>query len=66
MAPYDRILITGGNGMLASAFRHLLTQRGLPFVAPPRAELDVTDAGSLARAFQEHRPTLVLNCAAHT
>jgi dTDP-4-dehydrorhamnose reductase len=66
MSIYDRILITGGNGMLAHAFRHLLAGRGLPFVAPPRAELDVTDAGSLGRAFAAHRPTLVLNCAAHT
>jgi dTDP-4-dehydrorhamnose reductase len=66
MSIYDRILVTGGHGMLAHAFRHLLMDRNLPFVAPPRAELDVTDAGSLARAFKEHRPTLVLNCAAHT
>lgn len=66
MAIYDSILITGGNGMLAHAFRHLLAQRNLPFVAPPRAELDITNPDSLARVFEQYRPTLVLNCAAHT
>lgn len=66
MALYDSILITGGGGMLAQAFKHLLAERGMAFAAPPRGELDVTDAGSLARAFEAYRPTLVLNCAAHT
>jgi dTDP-4-dehydrorhamnose reductase len=28
--------------------------------------LDITSDDSLARAFEQHRPTLVLNCAAHT
>src|SRR6478672_1024656 len=66
MAAYDRIIILGGNGMLAHAFRHVLTQRGLKFVAPPRAELDITNSESVRAAFEQHRPTLVLNCAAHT
>jgi dTDP-4-dehydrorhamnose reductase len=66
MAVYDSALITGGNGMLAHAFRHLLPQRDVSFVAPPRGELDVTNSGSVRAVFEKHRPTLVLNCAAHT
>lgn len=60
------ILILGGNGMLAHAFRHLLTQRNLPFIAPPRSELDITKPDSLRAAFNQYHPTVVLNCAAYT
>jgi len=63
---YKSILITGGKGMLAQALRQLLDARKLPYVAPSHAEADVTDREQLKQLFSLHKPTLLLNCAAHT
>ncbi|WP_214368589.1 dTDP-4-dehydrorhamnose reductase [Pseudonocardia sp. H11422] len=59
-----RWLITGANGMLGTALRAALA--GQEPVALGRAELDVTDAGSVERAITAHRPDVVLNAAAYT
>lgn len=66
MNPYDSVLITGGGGMLASALIRRLGARGRSAVALSRAALDVTSEPAVRAAFAEHKPTLVLNCAAHT
>ena len=58
-----RVLVTGGGGQLGREFALLL---GADAAAPARAELDVSDEASVARAFAEHRPELVLHCAAWT
>lgn len=63
---YDSILIPGGNGMLAHALLRSLNRRGKTAIALSRAALDITDERALTEAFRTHRPTLVLNCAAHT
>ena len=63
---YDRILITGGSGMLAHALDHTLRGRGQTPVLLGRAACDITDAAALQKVFAEVRPTLVFNCAAHT
>jgi len=66
MPPHlSRVLILGGGGMLAHAFKQLLPPAS-SISSPPRASLDINDPSSLARAFETARPTLVLNCAAHT
>ena len=59
----DRILITGGGGQLASDLEAQL-QGGAEILAPPRAELDVTDDAAVESVFATLRPTLVFNCAA--
>jgi dTDP-4-dehydrorhamnose reductase len=59
----DRILITGGGGQLASDLEAQL-QGGAEILAPPRTELDVTDAAAVESVFAALRPTLVFNCAA--
>jgi dTDP-4-dehydrorhamnose reductase len=66
MTPYDSILITGGNGMLAHAFQRNLAARRLKAVAVDRAACDITREQDLRSLFATHRPTLLLNCAAHT
>lgn len=66
MALFDSVLITGGGGMLARAFRDLLTQRGIPFSAPPREQLDLTKPSQVVVTMDGVKPTLVLNCAAYT
>jgi dTDP-4-dehydrorhamnose reductase len=58
-----RVLVTGGGGQLGREFALLL---GSDAAAPGRAELDVADPASVARAFDAHRPELVLHTAAWT
>lgn len=66
MALFDSVLITGGSGMLAHAFKDLARRRQLNAFAPSRSELDITDVAKLVAAFDKLNPTLVLNCAAYT
>ena len=66
MDTYSSILITGGGGMLAHALKRQLARRGLEPVLVSRADLDVGDPAAVDVAFERHRPTLVLNCAAYT
>jgi dTDP-4-dehydrorhamnose reductase len=61
---YDRILITGGNGMLARAFEKRLEPLNLNVTVADREMLDVTDEASCVYYFEQ--ATLVINCAAYT
>src|SRR3954447_24636491 len=63
---YDRTIITGGAGMLAQALARSLRSRNIEPTIADRATLDITNADAVAATFAQHRPTLVLNCAAHT
>ena len=63
---YDSILITGGGGMLGHALTDLLVQRGHEPVSMARSQLDIANNDALVRVFATHKPSLVLNCAAHT
>ena len=56
-----RALITGGGGQLASDLQALL---GDDAVSLSHAELDIDDPASVDRAFEEHAPDVVFNCAA--
>src|SRR5438477_9608799 len=66
MSACDSIFITGGGGMLAHALIRALKRRGHSVLAPSHAEFDITNDAALRDFFAHHRPTLVLNCAAHT
>src|SRR6478735_2324161 len=66
MALYDRIMITGGGGMLAYAFRQVLKRRGHGARSLERSACDIANPITLASAFNELKPTLVINCAAYT
>src|SRR4051794_29018146 len=64
---YDRVLITGGGGMLARALAAALRTRGHEPILVDHATLDVTQYQKVADAFGKYEfPTLVLNCAAFT
>jgi len=66
MSLYDRILLTGGGGMLAQALIAQLRARGHEPAAPNRAALDITSFADVMQTIEKVNPTLILNCAAHT
>jgi dTDP-4-dehydrorhamnose reductase len=66
MGIYDRVLITGGGGMLAKALIRALQERGHGPNALAREQLDITDPDAVKRAVDDYRPTLILNSAAYT
>ncbi|MFO0603437.1 MAG: family 1 glycosylhydrolase [Polyangiales bacterium] len=59
------ILVTGAGGALGAAVARACAERGLPVRAMARAELDVADAGAVARALEMLDPWLVVNAAGH-
>ncbi|MFE2415999.1 dTDP-4-dehydrorhamnose reductase [Streptomyces hokutonensis] len=59
-------LVTGAGGMLGHDVLDELARRGEQFVGLDRTALDITDPASVDRAFAEHHPDVVVNCAAYT
>jgi dTDP-4-dehydrorhamnose reductase len=59
----ERVLVTGGEGQLASDLTDLLRGR-TEVLAPSRLELDITDDRAVAATFEHFRPLMVFNCAA--
>jgi dTDP-4-dehydrorhamnose reductase len=66
MNVFDRTLITGGGGMLAKALIASLRARHVEPITLNRAALDIGDLPSIMATIESHKPTLILNCAAHT
>ena len=66
MSLFNSVVITGGRGMLARAIAEALAARGRKFFAPDRATADITRDADVNRLFAQHKPTLLINCAAHT
>jgi dTDP-4-dehydrorhamnose reductase len=60
-----KILITGGNGQLAQAFKALFMKSGLNAVALTRADCDITDRDQFASVVENLRPGIIINCAAY-
>ncbi|WP_367319068.1 dTDP-4-dehydrorhamnose reductase [Streptomyces sp. HUAS ZL42] len=61
-----RWLVTGAGGMLGRDTVEELTRRGEDVVGLDHTALDITLPEAVGRAFAEHRPDLVVNCAAYT
>jgi len=66
MDHYRSVVITGGQGMLARALAHALLARATPFHAVDILDCDITQPDQVERLFRQRKPTLLLNCAAHT
>ncbi len=63
--PNRPLLVTGGYGLLGRSLAALSTS-DRPIVCLGRHELDITDAGSIARAIDRVGPAIVVNAAAMT
>jgi dTDP-4-dehydrorhamnose reductase len=63
-----RWLVTGAAGQVGTEVVERLRRERPddPLVAADRRALDITDAGSVARAVEQARPDVVVNCAAYT
>jgi len=59
-------MVTGAAGMLGRDMLSAATDAGLAPIALARAELDITDRAAVDAAMAEHRPDIVVNCAAWT
>jgi dTDP-4-dehydrorhamnose reductase len=61
-----KVLITGANGMVARAAALRCRGIGDEVVALSHSELDISGRENVFRAFDEHQPEIILNCAAYT
>lgn len=61
-----RALVTGSRGQLGSELVALLAERGDAVVGLDRPDIDITDPLSVAAAFEQAAPDVVVNCAAWT
>ncbi|HEX7150089.1 MAG TPA: dTDP-4-dehydrorhamnose reductase [Thermoanaerobaculia bacterium] len=62
----QRWLLVGAGGMVGRDLHDELTSRGESVVALTKSELDITDVRPIQSAVREHRPTVIVNCAAYT
>ncbi len=60
---FERVLITGGGGQLASDLENQLAPHA-EVLAPTHAVLDIADEHALAEVISRLEPDLVINCAA--
>jgi dTDP-4-dehydrorhamnose reductase len=60
------VLVTGGNGMLASALQRELAAHGYVVSAPAKSQLDVTDEAAVHTIIRRLSPRVVIQCAAFT
>lgn len=59
-------LVTGAGGMVGTDLCAELADRGEQVLALSRNELDVTDSRAVNARVREHRPSIIVNCAAYT
>lgn len=60
-----KVLITGANGQLAREFQKFLDNARYKVASFNKEELDISDQDSVKKVFSDHRPDIVLNCAAY-
>ena len=59
------LVILGATGTLGNAIARTCDVRGIPYHLLARRDVDLADARSVDRAFQEHRPWAVVNAAGY-
>ena len=60
------ILITGANGQLGNCIRNAAGHTKDNYIFTDVAELDITDAETVAKAVKDHDIKVIVNCAAYT
>jgi dTDP-4-dehydrorhamnose reductase len=65
LPPGERILLTGASGQVGGELLKLLASRG-EVIAPPRAEMDLSDAASVRKMIRAVRPRWIVNPGAYT
>jgi dTDP-4-dehydrorhamnose reductase len=60
-----RVLVTGGNGALGQDVTEVFALAGHQVTALDRAGLDITDREAVLKFVGEHRPQVIVNCAAY-
>lgn len=60
-----KVLITGGNGGIATAIKEELELDGYVVYAPGRQEMDVTDVSSIEKIVSEFVPDILINAAGY-
>ena len=60
-----KVLITGGHGDIAQAVKYQLEAENYVVFAPSRAEMDVTDWGSIESVISQFRPDVLINNAGY-
>ncbi|MDE6218715.1 MAG: NAD(P)-dependent oxidoreductase [Muribaculaceae bacterium] len=62
-----KILITGSKGQLGQSLRRELSgDSEIEAIFTSSEELDITDREAIDRFFSDHKPDIVINCAAYT
>jgi len=59
-------LITGASGQLGTALQVVLQDRGIKFMAPSRAEMDITNSSKVNEYVLATKPSIIVNTAAWT
>ena len=60
------ILVTGANGQLGNCMRNAAAGSADNYIFTDVSELDITDAGAVARMVKENGIDVIVNCAAYT
>jgi dTDP-4-dehydrorhamnose reductase len=61
-----KIFLTGGEGQLGSELISQAASHGIDILAPPLAQMDLTQPEQIDRIWTEFRPAAVINAAAYT
>ena len=61
-----KILVTGANGQLGQSFRALNHVENLEYIFADRSTLDITNRDQLTALIEQHKPQVIINCAAYT
>lgn len=61
-----KILVTGCNGQLGKAIQKEYESEAVELILTDVADLDITDNAQVLQFVREHKPQVIMNCAAHT
>jgi len=61
-----KILVTGCNGQLGRAINKEYEHDNVELINTDVGELDITDVSKVVEFVEQHKPDVIINCAAHT